>query len=64
MRFVLRAQPISAADHGAGLELAREIDADLIRDKIVNHQAIPTPEATFELLWSQLKVDLDLRDGR
>jgi hypothetical protein len=61
VRFVLRAQSVSAADDA--LELACEIDAELIRDKIACHQAIPTPETTFEDLWSKLRLDLDARDA-
>jgi len=30
-----------------------------VRDKIVNHQAIPSPEETFEQLWQQLRQELD-----
>lgn len=65
VRFVLRAQPIKAAGNGdTGLERAREVDADLIRDKIQHRQAIPTPEATYEALWQQLRLDLDAADAR
>jgi hypothetical protein len=60
IRFVLRAQAINDTD---SRELAREFDAEFIRDKIAHRQAIPTPETTFEDLWSRLKVDLDTRDG-
>jgi hypothetical protein len=59
VRFVLRAQPISSDDDTAGVELSRELDADLIRDKIQHRQAIPTPEGTYEALWQQLRVDLN-----
>jgi hypothetical protein len=63
VRFVLRAQPINAAGGEADLELSREVDAELIRDKIANNQAVPTPETTFEDLWYRLKLDLDARDA-
>jgi hypothetical protein len=63
VRFVLRAQPIGAAEQSADIELSRELDAELIRDKIANHQAIPTPETTFEALWEQLRLDIDARNG-
>jgi alkanesulfonate monooxygenase SsuD/methylene tetrahydromethanopterin reductase-like flavin-dependent oxidoreductase (luciferase family) len=63
VRFALRAQPIRADNDAADLELARELDADLIRDKILNRQAIPTPETTFEDLWQQLRIDLEARDA-
>lgn len=64
MRFVLRAQPINPEGAGTDLELAREVDAELIRDKIHHRQAIPTPEATYEELWRQLRTELDARDER
>jgi hypothetical protein len=60
VRFVLRAQAINATD---SRELACELDAELIFDKVANRQAVPTPEGTFERLWSQLKVDLEARDA-
>ena len=59
MRFVLRAQPINSDENTAGVERVRELDTDLIRDKIQHHQAIPTPESTFEALWQQLRIDLN-----
>jgi len=62
VRFVLRAQAITATGAANDVERARELDADLIRDKIANGQAIPTPETTFEELWQQLRLDLDARD--
>jgi hypothetical protein len=63
LRLVLRAQPINAADGEADLEQSREVNAELILDKIANHQAVPTPEMTFEDLWYKLRLDLDARDG-
>jgi hypothetical protein len=63
MRFALRAVPIKADGGDAGLEVARELDTAFVRDKIVNGQAIPTPEGTFEQLWQQLRQDLDARYG-
>lgn len=63
MRFALRAVPIKADGSDAGLEVTRELDAAFVRDKIVNGQAIPTPEDTFEQLWQQLRLDLDARYG-
>ena len=59
MRFTLRAMPILIGSDDAGLEVAREYVTSEVRDKIVNHQAIPTPEQTFEQLWQQLRVELD-----
>jgi hypothetical protein len=63
VRFVLRAQAIRVADNADTVEVAREVDAELIRDKIAHRQAIPTPESTFEDLWGQLRVELDAREG-
>ena len=63
MRFVLRAVPIKPDGIDAGLEVTREMDAALVRDKIANGQAIPTPENTFEQLWQQLRQDLDAHYG-
>jgi len=63
VRFTLRAQAINASDGSNDVERARELDTELIRDKIAHRQAIPTPETTFEDLWQQLRVDIDARDG-
>ena len=63
VRFVLRAQSINPEHADSCMELAREIDAELIRDKLAHRQAIPTPETTFEALWQQLRVDLDVRNS-
>jgi hypothetical protein len=63
VRFTLRAQAISASDSSNDVERVREVDAELIRDKIAHRQAIPTPETTFEDLWHQLRRDIDARDG-
>ncbi|MBV8716985.1 MAG: hypothetical protein JO020_32330 [Chloroflexi bacterium] len=60
IRFVLRAQSIDATESH---ELACELDTEFIRDKIANRQAIPTPETTFEDLWSKLKSELGAQDG-
>ena len=63
MRFALRAVPIKPSSIDTGLEVTREVDAALVRDKIAHGQAIPTPEDTFEQLWQQLRLDLDARYG-
>jgi len=63
MRFALRAVPILIGSEDPGLEVAREYLTSEVRDKIVNHQAIPTPEDTFEQLWQQLRLELDARYG-
>jgi len=59
MRFTLRATPILIGSNDAGLEVAREYVTSEVRDKIVNHQAIPTPEDIYEQLWQQLRPELD-----
>jgi hypothetical protein len=59
VRFVLRAVPVKQ-DGRAGHEVAREYDTSLVRDKLALGQAIPTPEETFEQLWQQLRIDLDV----
>ena len=63
MRFALRAVPITHDGVDTGLEVTRELDAALVRDKIAHGQAIPTPEDTFEQLWQRLRLDLDARYG-
>ena len=63
VRFALRAQAIKPGEGLADIELARELDLCLVRDKIAHHHVIPTPETTFEELWQQLRVDLDARDA-
>jgi hypothetical protein len=63
IRFALRATPILIGSHDAGVEVAREYIASDLRDKIVNHQAVPTPEDTFEQLWQQLRLELDALYG-
>jgi hypothetical protein len=58
VRFSLSAvsvQPGTRPDR----EIAQEFDAAIVRDKIALHQAVPTPEDTFEALWQQLRIDLD-----
>jgi hypothetical protein len=62
VRYALRAVPVKQ-DGNAGHEVAREVDASLVRDKIALRQAIPTPEETFEELWQQLRIDLDVHYG-
>jgi hypothetical protein len=57
VRYTLRAVPIRAAT--AGFEVSADMDADLVRDKIRLHQIIPTPEATYEQLWQQLRLDIE-----
>ena len=61
IRFALRAQPLSGPDGDPGLEVATEVDASFVRDKIAHGQAIPSPEITFEELWQRLSQDLDAR---
>ena len=59
MRFVLRAVPILATSDDQGIEVTREVDMTLLRDKIAHGQAIPTPEETLEDLWQQLRLRLE-----
>jgi hypothetical protein len=59
VRFALRAQDVNPVSDSPDREVAREVDAALIRDKIAHRHVIPTPESTFEDLWQQLRVDLD-----
>ena len=59
-RYVLRATPIRQPD-AHPIELACELQAALLRDKIRHGQAVPTPEDMFEQLWQQLQLDLAAR---
>ena len=61
IRYALRATPIKPDAQARGLEATRDLDATTLLDKIANRQAVPTPETTFEELWAQLRIDLDLR---
>jgi hypothetical protein len=63
IRFGLRAQPIAATGTNCELERSLELEASLLLDKAAHGQAVPTPEATFETLWQQLRQDLDDQDG-
>jgi hypothetical protein len=63
MRYALRAVPIKSDDQDHGLEATREFDTSSVLDKVVNHQAIQTPEQTFEQLWQQLQQQLEQRYG-
>jgi len=64
VRYRLRAVPIrasgAATDDGQAREVSSELDADLLLDKLRFGQVVPTPEATFEALWQQLRIELDL----
>ena len=60
VRYVLRAVPIVLHRQAAEIEVAREYDTRLVRDKIALGQTIPTPEETYEQLWQQLRLDLDV----
>jgi hypothetical protein len=57
VRYTLRAVPIRMDTQA--FEATSEMATDLVRDKIRNRQIIPTPEATFEQLWQQLRLDID-----
>jgi hypothetical protein len=60
VRYALRALPIVVHAQEVAVEVAREYDTTLVRDKIALGQSIPTPEETYEELWQQLRVDLDV----
>jgi len=60
VRYALRAVPMFLRGQDTVVEVAREYDTTLVRDKIGLGQAIPTPEDTFEELWQQLRLDLDV----
>ena len=60
VRYALRGVPIVLHGQDAPVEVACEFDTTLVRDKIALGQAIPTPEETFEQLWQQLRLDLDV----
>lgn len=62
VQYLLRALPIGRAAAAPPLTVSREIDVDLLRDKLANRQAIPTPEDTFDALFDQLRRELDARD--
>ena len=59
VRYTLRAVPVKQ-DGDAGHEVALELNTSFVRDKIAMRQAIPTVEETFEQLWQQLRIDLDV----
>jgi hypothetical protein len=60
LRFTLRAVPVAVSgSYGQAFEASREVHTELVRDKIRHRQVIPTPEATFEQLWQQLRLDID-----
>jgi hypothetical protein len=63
VRYALRAVAISLKGQDAGIEVSREYDTSLVRDKLALRQSIPTPEETFEQLWEQLRLDLDVHYG-
>jgi hypothetical protein len=63
VRYALRADAITLKSQDAGIEVAREYDTSLVRDKLALRQSIPTPEETFEQLWEQLRLDLDVHYG-
>ena len=63
IRYLLRAEPLGPDGSANALELTREVDTEFVLDKVAHRQAVPTPEATFEALWQQLRVEIDARDG-
>jgi hypothetical protein len=62
VRYALRAVPVKQGGD-AGHEVAVEVETSLVRDRIALNQRIPTPEETFERLWEQLRIDLDVQYG-
>ena len=60
VRYSLRAVPVRLDDQPPRIvERSREIEADYVRDKIRHRQAVQSPEATFEELWQQMRLELD-----
>jgi hypothetical protein len=57
---VLRATPIAG---DSSVEVATEISTALLRDKMRHHQVILTPETTYEQLWQQLKLKLEVPEA-
>ncbi len=57
MRYTLRATPLTSTE---SKEASRELDSALIKERIANRLIVPTPEETFEQLWQQLRIDLDV----
>lgn len=62
VRYALRAVPVKQ-DGEVGHEVALEFNMAFVRDKIALRQVIPTSEETFEQLWQQLRMDLDVHYG-
>jgi hypothetical protein len=62
-RYALRAVAIKLGERDPGVEIAAEFDTSFVRDKLSMRQSIPTPEDTFEQLWQQLRLDLDIPFG-
>jgi hypothetical protein len=63
VRYALRAVAIKLGDIDPGIEIAREFNTSYVRDRLSMRQVIPTPEETFEQLWQQLRLDLDVPAG-
>ena len=61
VRYVLRALNVDgvAAPAAPVAEVAQEVNADVLREKIQLGQAIAPAEQTYEQLWQQLRLDLD-----
>ncbi|MBV9169359.1 MAG: hypothetical protein JOZ81_04670 [Chloroflexi bacterium] len=57
-RYHLKAVPV--ASDQAGREVSMDLDATLQLDKLRLGQAVATPEGTFESLWEQLQIDINL----
>jgi hypothetical protein len=64
VRYCLRAVPVHPhGEREAGSEVSCELDAARLLDKLRLGQTVPTPEETFEQLWQQLRIELDLSYG-
>lgn len=66
-RYVVRAFLVRGGDdpfaqQAPVAELGRDLNAELLADKLRHHQAVLTPEAIFEQLWQQLRLELDATD--
>ncbi len=58
-RYVLRGTAVRIGAEAQRAEVARDVRADGIRERIGRGMVVPTPEETYEQLWQQLRVDLE-----
>jgi hypothetical protein len=57
-RYRLKAVPVATT--AGEREVSTDLDAILQLDKLRLGHVVATPETTFEALWQQLQIDLDL----